>query len=116
MEAAQTRRHPLSGSERLEQLAIAADYIAEGVREGRVRASEHRIGAQQLASMVFPRTAEGIKRSETIRPWVMRACAAAGLPVNNSRILCREVVEGVGQLKEYAGIGYTVMAENLDAG
>ena len=81
-----------------------------------MKPSGHRVTAGPLAAMVCPRTKEGIRRAEEIRPWVMRTCAAAGLPVETGHIYCRDIVAEVHLLKEYAQMGYDLMFEAVDAG
>ena len=97
---------------RIEKMTIVADHIVAGVREGRVKASGRRVSAGPLAAMLCPRTTEGIRRAEEIRPWVMRTCAAAGLPVEAGFLYCRDIVANVHLPEEYAPIGYELMLED----
>ena len=101
---------------RIEKMTVVAGHIVAGVREERVKPSGHRVTAGPLAAMLCPRTKEGIRLAEEIRPWVMRTCAAAGLPVETGFLYCRDIVANVHLLEEYARLGYDLMLEDADAG
>ena len=101
---------------RIERMTAAATQIADGVKKGLILSSGYRVGARQLAAMLCPRTKDGLRKAEEIRPWVLKACAAAGLRVVMGHIYCRDIVADVQQLEEYAQCGYDLMFEEADAG
>ena len=64
-----------------------------------------------MAGMACGRTADGQQDAVAIRPWVMKAVAAAGLPVDRSYIICRDIVDGVEELRAFVDEGITVIAQ-----
>ena len=97
---------------RIEKMTVP--HIVAGSRAGEaVGPPGHRRASRRDA---VPAAKEGIRLAEEIRPWVMRTCAAAGLPVETGFLYCRDIVANVHLLEEYARLGYDLMLEDADAG
>ena len=106
------RRANARGMIELQEMCWAAFPVVDAVDNGRIKRSGHHVSAFGLAGMACGRTAEGQKEAVQIRPWVMKAVAAAGLPVDRSYIICRDLVDGVEELRAFADEGFALLKEH----